>query len=253
MCWSRNICDHLPLYRPVGNLCAEGPWSWNARRWRTGVGGTSAFARAVGGSAAASRGERGQVARPTTRRSRCWRRENGKTKTGRLWTYVRDDRPAGDANHQRQCGSPTRRNRKGRASRSRTSGNFYGHAGRPMVTRRDSMRLYETGRISGSGVLGARAQKVLRTCNVAHKSPVAAEAIETHRRAVRRRKKEIRGYPADQRREVRAAAGRDPLLDSLKQWPRRDVRKNYRENPTRRRWAGALRASPPLGKRCCVT
>ena len=32
-----------------------------------------------------------------------WRRElraslpgNGKTKTGRLWTYVRDDRPAGD-------------------------------------------------------------------------------------------------------------------------------------------------------------
>ena len=33
---------------------------------------------------------------------------NGKTKTGRLWTYVRDDRAAGDRTHRR-CGSPIRR------------------------------------------------------------------------------------------------------------------------------------------------
>ena len=33
---------------------------------------------------------------PMTRGYRCWRRATGKTKTGRLWTYVRDDRPAGD-------------------------------------------------------------------------------------------------------------------------------------------------------------
>jgi hypothetical protein len=33
---------------------------------------------------------------------------NGKTKTGRLWTYVRDDRPWG-ARHRQRCGSPTRR------------------------------------------------------------------------------------------------------------------------------------------------
>lgn len=33
---------------------------------------------------------------PTTRGYRCWCRARGKTKTGRLWTYVRDDRPAGD-------------------------------------------------------------------------------------------------------------------------------------------------------------
>lgn len=33
---------------------------------------------------------------PTTPEYRCWHPGNGKTKTGRLWTYVRDDRPAGD-------------------------------------------------------------------------------------------------------------------------------------------------------------
>ena len=37
---------------------------------------------------------------------------NGKTKTGRLWTYVRDDRPAGDTAAP-PCGLPTRRIAKG--------------------------------------------------------------------------------------------------------------------------------------------
>ena len=32
----------------------------------------------------------------------------GKTKTGRLWTYVRDDRPW-EINFRPPCGSPTRR------------------------------------------------------------------------------------------------------------------------------------------------
>ena len=32
-----------------------------------------------------------------TRPCRYWRQGWGRTKTGRLWTYVRDDRPAGDA------------------------------------------------------------------------------------------------------------------------------------------------------------
>jgi len=33
---------------------------------------------------------------------------NGKTKTGRLLTYVRDDRPAGSGKRFRRSGSPTR-------------------------------------------------------------------------------------------------------------------------------------------------
>ncbi len=37
----------------------------------------------------------------------------GTTKQGRLWTYVRDDRPSGTAAIRRQCGSHTRRIAKG--------------------------------------------------------------------------------------------------------------------------------------------
>ena len=37
----------------------------------------------------------------------------GKTKTGRLWTYVRDDRPAGDTASPAASGLPTRRIAKG--------------------------------------------------------------------------------------------------------------------------------------------
>ncbi|MCS5879986.1 IS66 family transposase [Klebsiella variicola subsp. variicola] len=38
---------------------------------------------------------------------------NKKTKTGRLWTYVRDDRNAGSARWHRRCGSPTAPTEKG--------------------------------------------------------------------------------------------------------------------------------------------
>ena len=33
----------------------------------------------------------------------------GKTKTARLWTYVRDDRPAGQSMRRQPSGSPTHR------------------------------------------------------------------------------------------------------------------------------------------------
>ena len=42
----------------------------------------------------------------------------GKTKTGRLWTYVRDDRPAGDTALLPPCGLPTRRIAKANIPRS---------------------------------------------------------------------------------------------------------------------------------------
>jgi transposase len=48
--------------------------------------------------------------------------------------------------------------------------------------------------------------------HVAHKSPVAIERIA----ALYAIEKEIRGYPADERREVRETRTR-PLLDLLKQ------------------------------------
>ena len=82
---------------------------------------------------------------------------NGKTKTGRLWTYVRDDRP-GEIRARRRCGSPTRRIARANI-RKHTCKSLRTGCGR-MVTRGtiQSMRVDRS-----KGVHGACSQAVLRT------------------------------------------------------------------------------------------
>ena len=65
---------------------------------------------------------------------------------------------------------------------------------------------------------------------VAHKSPVAAEALEriAGLYAIER---EIRGRPPDERREVRNTRSR-PLLESLKQWFEETLGKLLRKSDT---------------------
>jgi transposase len=136
---------------------------------------------------------------------------NGKTKTGRLWTYVRDDRPAGDATPAAMwlAYSP---NRKGEHPQSHLS-HFTGTLQADGYSGFDAV--YETGRIQ-EAACWAHVRRKFYDLHLAHRSPVAAEAIERIA-ALYAIEKEIRGHAADERREVRNAQAR-PLLDSLKQW-----------------------------------
>jgi transposase len=135
----------------------------------------------------------------------------GKTKTGRLWTYVRDDRPAGDT---RPPGvwfayTPDRKGEHPKAHLSSFTGTLQadGYAGYDQV--------YEGGRIKEAGCM-AHVRRKFYDLYVAHKSQVAEEALERIA-GLYAIEKEIRGRPPNERRDVRNKRSR-PLLESLKQW-----------------------------------
>src|ERR1700688_3372741 len=150
---------------------------------------------------------------------------NGKTKTGRLWTYVRDDRPAGDATPAAVwfAYSPDRKGEHPKAHLSEFTGTLQadGYAGFDAV--------YETGHIQ-EAACWAHVRRKFYDLHVAHKSQVAAEGLERIA-ALYAVEKEIRGYPAEQRREIRNTRAR-PLLESLKQWLEETLTKLSRKSDT---------------------
>jgi len=150
---------------------------------------------------------------------------NGKTKTGRLWTYVRDDRPAGDATAAAVwfAYSPDRKGEHPQAHLGNFTGTLQadGYAGFDAV--------YETGRIQ-EAACWAHVRRKFYDLHLAHRSPVAAEAMERIA-ALYAIEKEMRGHPADGRREIRHAQAR-PLLDSLKQWLEETLGKLSRKSDT---------------------
>src|SRR5712671_553259 len=135
----------------------------------------------------------------------------GKTKTGRLWTYVRDDRPAGDSTPAAVwfAYSPDRKGEHPQSHLSNFTGTLQadGYAG--------FNQTYEAGRIQ-EAACWAHVRRKFYDLEVAHKSPVAAEALQRIA-GLYAIEKEIRGRPPDERREVRNTRSR-PLLESLKQW-----------------------------------
>ncbi len=136
---------------------------------------------------------------------------NGKTKIGRLWTYVRDDRPAGDTTPPAVwfAYSP---DRKGEHPVEHLR-DFRG------VLQADAYagfnQLYEGGRIQ-EAACWAHVRRKFYDLQVAHKSPVAQEALERIA-ALYAIESEIRGRPPNERREIRQTRAR-PLLDSLHGW-----------------------------------
>ncbi len=126
----------------------------------------------------------------------------GKTKTGRLWTYVRDDRPAGDATPPGVwfAYTPDRKGEHPKAHLSSFTGTLQadGYAGYDQV--------YEGGRVKEAGCM-AHVRRKFYDLYVAHKSPVAAEALERIA-GLYAIEKEIRGRSPDERREVRNARAR---------------------------------------------
>jgi hypothetical protein len=135
----------------------------------------------------------------------------GKTKTGRLWTYVRDDRPSGslDAPAVWFAYSP---DRKGEHPQ-RHLAHFRG------ILQADAYagfnKLYEDGLIQEAPCMAHIRRKFFDLME-AHQSPVATEAVERIA-LLYAIEKEIRGRSPDERRRVRNARAR-PLVESMHLW-----------------------------------
>jgi transposase len=136
---------------------------------------------------------------------------NNKTKTGRLWTYVRDDRPAGDTAAAAVwfAYSPDRKGEHPRQHLRDFSGILQadGYAG--------FNQLYESGRIQ-EAACWAHVRRKFYDLMEAHHSPIATEAVERIA-ALYRIEDDVRGRPPDERQQVRNLRSR-PLIESMNQW-----------------------------------
>ena len=136
---------------------------------------------------------------------------NGKTKTGRLRTYVRDDRPAGDVTPAAVwfANSSDRRGEHPREHLRQFSGILQADAYAGFH------HLYGGGRIH-EAACWAHVRRKFYDLQVAHPSPLAAEALKRigELYAI---ESDIRGRPPEERLHARITRTR-PLLDSLQQW-----------------------------------
>jgi transposase len=155
---------------------------------------------------------------------------NGKTKTGRLWTYVRDDRPAGCStapavrfaySEDRKGEHPRRhlKDFKGALQADAYSGfhHLYGDGA-----------IYEV-------ACWAHTRRKFHDIHVVHRSPTTTEAL-ARIGALYGIEEQIRGKPAELRCSVRRIRSR-PLLDELRQW----MEKTLRSLSTKSETAGAIR------------
>jgi transposase len=150
---------------------------------------------------------------------------NGKTKTGRLWTYVRDDRASGSTAARAVwfAYSPDRKGEHPQQHLREFAGILQadGYAG--------FNQLYENGRIQ-EAACWAHARRKFYELMEAHKSPVATEAVERIG-ALYGIENEIRGRSPDERCEVRQARSR-PLLNSMREWLEASLAKLSKKSDT---------------------
>jgi transposase len=155
---------------------------------------------------------------------------NGKTKTGRLWTYVRDDRPAGleiapavwFAYSEDRKGEHPRRHLKdfkGALQADAYSGfhHLYGDGA-----------IYEV-------ACWAHCRRKFHDIHVVHRSPITTEAL-ARIGALYAIEEEVRGKPPDLRCSIRRTRAK-PLLDDLRHWMEKLLRSLSAKSDT----AGAIR------------
>jgi transposase len=134
----------------------------------------------------------------------------GKTVTGRLWAYVRDERPAGQASAPAlwMAYSPDRKGEHPQQHLKNFSGVIHadGFAGYD--------KLYDGTRIEAA--CWAHVRRKFYDISQSHPSPIAGEAIRRIG-ALYAIEAQIRGQPPDQRRAIRMAQTR-PLLDDMRRW-----------------------------------
>jgi hypothetical protein len=215
-------CDHLPLYRQSEIYAREGV-ELERSTLADWVGGTSrllaplveALRRHV---MSANKLHADDTPVPVLAPG------NGKTKTGRLWTYVRDDRPAGEATAPAVwfAYTPDRKGEHPQAHLSNFQGTLQADAYAGFA------QIYETGRIR-EAACWAHVRRKFYDLQVAHKSPVAKEALERIG-ALYAIEKEIQGR-SPERRAIRDTRSR-PLLGSLKQWLEETLGKLSRKSDT---------------------
>src|SRR5499425_2642130 len=135
----------------------------------------------------------------------------GKTKTGRLWTYVRDDRPWGDQTPPAvwYAYTPDRKGEHPQAHLREFRGTLQADAYRGYE------EIYKGGRVR-EAVCMSHVRRPFFELYEAHKSAVAKEALERIA-ALYAIEEEIRGRSAEERRAVRNERSK-PLLESLKKW-----------------------------------
>lgn len=136
---------------------------------------------------------------------------NGKTKTGRLWTYVRDDRPAGDraAPAVWFAYSPDRRGEHPQQHLREFHGTLQADAYAGFN------KLYEDGSIQQAPCL-AHIRRKFYDLKEAHHSPIAIEALDRIA-PLYKIEEEIRGRSPDERQQVRNQRSR-PIMNSIREW-----------------------------------
>lgn len=216
-------CDHLPLYRQSEIYARQGI-ELERSTLADWVGGTSkllaplveALRRYV---MAAEKLHADDTPVPVLAPG------NGRTKTGRLWTYVRDDRPAGDEaapavwfaySPDRKGEHPARHLEKFRGLLQADA-----YAG--------FNQLYENGHIEHVACW-AHVRRHFYDLEQAHSSPVAREALDRIG-ALYGIEEQIRGKPPEERRAVRRGQSK-PQLDLLREWFEATLTKLSRKSDT---------------------
>ena len=167
----------------------------------------------------------------------------GKTKQGRLWTYVRDDRPAGDGAAPAVwfTYSPDRRGEHPHRHLAMFQGTLQADAYAGFI------RLYDTGRVR-EAACWAHVRRKFFDLHQAHASPIATEALERIGQLYAI-ENEIRGRAPDERQQVRESRSR-PLLTSLHEWLKLSVTKLSRKSETAAAISYALGRWPALMRYC---
>ncbi|WP_439673237.1 IS66 family transposase (plasmid) [Cupriavidus necator] len=205
------FCDHLPLYRQSAIYARDGV-ELSRSTLADWVGQASALLRPLVDAIrqyvmAASKIHADDTPVPVLQPG------NGKTKTGRLWTYVRDDRPAGSKDTPAVwfAYSPSR---SGEYPQAHLKG-FKG------ILQADAFAgynaIYERGDVREAGCV-AHARRKFHDLYQARRNEVNTEALRRigELYAI---EAEIRGKPPDERRRVRQERAR-PLLDAFEIWLR---------------------------------
>jgi transposase len=203
-------CDHLPLYRQAQIYAREGVElerstmaEWVAGCFRLLEPLVEALARYV---MTGHKLHADDTPVPVLEPGR------GRTKTGRLWTYVRDDRPAASAEAAAVLFryAPDRKGERPREHLKPFSG----------ILQADAYAGF--GHLYGERIqeaaCWAHARRAFYEMHQANDSPLAAEALERIGRLYDI-ESEIRGRPPDERAAGRQARA-GPLLESLREWLR---------------------------------
>ncbi len=167
----------------------------------------------------------------------------GKTKTGRLWTYVRDEWPAAGETAPAVWFAYTP-DRKGEHPQQHLA-NFTG------VLQADGYagfsKLYDGGRVL-EAACWAHVRRTFVDLHELHKSAVAAQMLDRIG-ALYAIEQTIRGRPPDERRAIRQERSR-PVLDAMSTWLQQTIQTLSQKSATAKAMRYALSRWEALGRYC---